>query len=82
MNNQDFWHSIHSIIDEGFTANGFSKLESYAEQFTATDDRFYSDFYPRSFVSNYSKLNYIVFDFWTYVAISYQQSAISLVALG
>ena len=33
MNNQDFWHSIHSIIDEGFTANGLSKLESYAEQF-------------------------------------------------
>ena len=33
MSNQDFWHSIHSIIDEGFTANGLSKLESYAEQF-------------------------------------------------
>ena len=33
MNNQDYWHSIHSIIDEGFTANGLSKLESYAEQF-------------------------------------------------
>ena len=33
MNNQDFWHSIHSVIDEGFTANGLSKLESYAEQF-------------------------------------------------
>ena len=33
MSNQDFWHSIHSIIDGGFTANGLSKLESYAEQF-------------------------------------------------
>ena len=33
MSNQDFWHSIHSIIDEGFTANGLSKLESYAELF-------------------------------------------------
>ena len=30
MNNQDFWHSIHSIIDDGFTANGLSKLESYS----------------------------------------------------
>ena len=33
MNNQDFWHSVLSIIDEGFTAEGLSKLESYAEQF-------------------------------------------------
>ena len=33
MNNQDFWHSIQSIIDDGFSANGLSKLESYAEQF-------------------------------------------------
>ena len=33
MNNQDFWHSIFAIIDEGFTAEGLSKLEPYAEQF-------------------------------------------------
>ena len=33
MNNQDFWADINSIIKGGFTANGLTKLESYAEQF-------------------------------------------------
>jgi len=33
MNNKDFWNDINSIIDEGFSSEGLSKLESYAEQF-------------------------------------------------
>ena len=33
MNNTEFWHSITSIIEDGFTAEGLSKLESYAELF-------------------------------------------------
>ena len=33
MNNAEFWQSVSSIIEEGFTAEGLSKLESYAEQF-------------------------------------------------
>ena len=33
MLNNDFWHSIKQIIDNGFDAEGLSKLESYAEKF-------------------------------------------------
>ena len=33
MNNADFWASVHTIIDEGFTSEGLYKLDSYAEQF-------------------------------------------------
>ena len=33
MNNADFWASIHSIIDAGFTPDGLRKLDYYAEQF-------------------------------------------------
>ena len=33
MLNNDFWHSIKQIIDNGFDAEGLSKLEFYAEQF-------------------------------------------------
>lgn len=34
MTNSDFWASIKRIIDDGFTADGLAKLETYAEQFT------------------------------------------------
>ena len=33
MLNNDFWHSIKQIIDNGFDAEGLSKLEFYAEPF-------------------------------------------------
>lgn len=33
MNNTDFWTSIRNVIDEGFTSEGLSKLDCYAEQF-------------------------------------------------
>jgi hypothetical protein len=33
MNYADFWASVHTIIDEGFTSEGLYKLDSYAEQF-------------------------------------------------
>ncbi len=33
MNNKDFWTDITSIISEGFTNQGLSKLEYYAELF-------------------------------------------------
>ena len=33
MNNADFWASIRSIIDEGFSPEGLLKLDNYAEQF-------------------------------------------------
>jgi hypothetical protein len=33
MNNKDFWNEISSIIDEGFTDKGLTKLEHYAELF-------------------------------------------------
>ena len=33
MNNADFWASVRSIIEEGFTPEGLLKLDSYAEQF-------------------------------------------------
>ena len=31
MTNKDIWQSILSIIHQGFTPNGISKLEEYAE---------------------------------------------------
>ena len=33
MANEDFWQSILNIIHQGFTQNGLSKLEEYAENF-------------------------------------------------
>ena len=33
MSNNDFWHSIKQIIDNGFYAEGLSKLEFYVEPF-------------------------------------------------
>lgn len=33
MNNSDFWASIRTIIDEGFTPEGLATLDRYAEQF-------------------------------------------------
>ncbi|MBQ6965159.1 MAG: hypothetical protein IJP82_05650 [Bacteroidaceae bacterium] len=33
MNNADFWASVRTIIDEGFTPEGLQKLDTYAEQF-------------------------------------------------
>lgn len=33
MNNADFWASIRTIIDEGFTPECLLKLDGYAEQF-------------------------------------------------
>lgn len=33
MNNTDFWASIDTIINKGFTPEGLDKLDSYAEQF-------------------------------------------------
>lgn len=33
MTNKDIWQSILSIIHQGFTPNGISKLEEYAENF-------------------------------------------------
>ena len=33
MTNEDFWQSILNIIHQGFTQNGLSKLEEYAENF-------------------------------------------------
>ena len=33
MNNADFWTSVHTIIEEGFTPKGLLRLDSYAEQF-------------------------------------------------
>ena len=33
MSNNDFWHSIKQIIDNGFDAEGLSKLEFYTEPF-------------------------------------------------
>ena len=32
-NNADFWTSIESIINDGFTSEGLQKLDCYAEQF-------------------------------------------------
>ena len=32
-NNADFWTSIESIINDGFTSEGLQKLDRYAEQF-------------------------------------------------
>ena len=31
INNADFWTSIASIINDGFTSEGLQKLERYAE---------------------------------------------------
>ena len=33
MTNSDFWESIGVIIDNGYTPEGLTKLEEYAEQF-------------------------------------------------
>ena len=33
MTNKDFWQSVRNIIDCGFSVEGLSKLEEYAEQF-------------------------------------------------
>lgn len=33
MTNSDFWDSVYAIIEEGYTAEGLSKLEEYARQF-------------------------------------------------
>ena len=33
MTNEDFWQSILNIIHQGYTQNGLSKLEEYAENF-------------------------------------------------
>ena len=33
MNSADFWASITSIIDDGFTPKGLHQLDLYAEQF-------------------------------------------------
>lgn len=35
MNNSDFWASIDAIVKEGFTPDGLTKLDRYAEQFTS-----------------------------------------------
>lgn len=40
MNNIDFWDSIHSIINDGFTPDGLEKLERYAEKFITNELRF------------------------------------------
>ena len=34
MTNYDFWMSISDIINEGFTSEGLTKLDEYAEQFS------------------------------------------------
>lgn len=33
MSNAEFWDSIHTIIQEGFTSQNLQKLDTYAEQF-------------------------------------------------
>ena len=33
MNNSDFWASVLSIIEEGYTPDGLATLDHYAEQF-------------------------------------------------
>ena len=33
MNNTDFWASVRKVIDDGFTPEGLSLLDRYAEQF-------------------------------------------------
>ena len=33
MTNEDFWQSILNIVHQGYTQNGLSKLEEYAENF-------------------------------------------------
>lgn len=35
MTNEDFWNSINDIINDGFTSEGLTKLEEYAEKFSA-----------------------------------------------
>ena len=37
INNADFWTSIASIINDGFTSEGLQKLERYAEQFISRE---------------------------------------------
>lgn len=34
MTNEDFWNSINDIINDGFTSEGLTKLEEYAEKFS------------------------------------------------
>ena len=34
MTNEDFWNSINGIINDGFTSEGLTKLEEYAERFS------------------------------------------------
>ena len=36
-NNADFWTSIESIINDGFTSEGLQKLDRYAEQFISRE---------------------------------------------
>ena len=45
MTNHDFWMSISDIISEGFTSEGLTKLEDYAEQFK-TGEILYKRFSP------------------------------------
>ena len=35
MTNHDFWMSVDGIIGDGFTSEGLSKLDEYAERFIA-----------------------------------------------
>ena len=46
MNNADFWTSVRTIIDEGFTSEGLQKLNRYAEQFIS-GRLIYQRFSPR-----------------------------------
>ncbi len=45
MTNHDFWMSVSDIINEGFTSEGLSKLDDYAEQFK-TGEILYKRFSP------------------------------------
>ena len=45
MTNHDFWMSISDIINEGFTSEGLTKLDEYAEQFS-TGKILYKRFSP------------------------------------
>lgn len=46
MTNEDFWNSINEIINDGFTSEGLTKLEEYAEEFS-TGEIVYKRFSPQ-----------------------------------
>ena len=48
MKSADFWASINTLIDDGFTHDGLQKLDRYAEQFNSSVVNLYINDFHRS----------------------------------